>query len=174
MYIVLFIVLAGKRKNMVQLKKLRKSLKSPLTKTSDKGVKKRWLGHALFDLCGDLNLTLVLRAWSTEMFLVKLTSLVKLHLFVQCLQAIWLTLVIKSLKTVLWCVLEEAEAAIRSDSLHWLWLCLVCIKKSQSHVKCSMFCANLSNPFKLLLWNVDIMAFWPIKEVAGQYLWLTL
>ena len=62
MYIVLFIVLAGKRKNMVQLKKLRKSLKSPLTKTSDKGVKKRWLGHAMFDLCADLNLTLVLRA----------------------------------------------------------------------------------------------------------------
>ena len=149
MYVVLFIVHAGKRKKMVQLKKL-ESFKPPLNKTSDKGVKKRWVGHALSDLCGDLNLTPVLLARSTEIFLMKLTSLVKLHLFVQCLQAIWLTLVIKSLKTVLWCVLE-AEAGIRSDSLHWVWLCLVCIKKSESHVKCSMFCANLWNPFKLLL-----------------------
>ena len=46
---------------------------------------KMFTGHALFDLSGDLNLTPVLLAGSTEILLEKLARLVKLHLFVQCL-----------------------------------------------------------------------------------------
>ena len=50
MYVVLFIVHAGKRKKMLQLKKLRKSFKSPLTKTSDKGVETLGLESLVFQL----------------------------------------------------------------------------------------------------------------------------
>ena len=89
----------------------------------------------------------------------------KLHLFVQYLHAIQLTLVIKSLKIVLWCVLEEAEAAI---SIGFNSLTLIMSSLYQEKGITRIFCANLSNPFKLLLWNVDIMAFRPIKVSLGN------
>ena len=85
----------------------------------------------------------------------------------KCFQAIWF----KLNENISNCVVVYFAGGRRcnwSNTLHWLWLCLICIKRRESHAKFYICCAKLLKSFKPLLWNVEIKALRPIRRSCWE------